>query len=61
MLNWDKANRKRMNAGVMKELRMGLFKKLLVMVERYKRVNQYQLMEEERRDNIDFEQDNNAI
>ena len=50
-----------MNAGVMKELRMGLFKKLLVMVERYKRVNQYQLMEEERRDNIDFEQDNNAI
>ena len=42
MLNWVKANRKVMNAGKMKEGRMKKFEKLLVLIEEYKRVNQYQ-------------------
>ena len=42
MLNWLKATRKKMNAGELKEERVELFEKLLEMVERYKRVNQYQ-------------------
>ena len=41
MLNWVKANRKAMNAGKMKPERVGLFKRLLELVEQYKRVNQY--------------------
>ena len=41
MLNWVKANRKVMNAGKMKPERVGLFKRLLELVEQYKRVNQY--------------------
>ena len=41
MLNWLKANRKRMNAGELKEPRMVLFKELLVLSENYKRVNQW--------------------
>jgi hypothetical protein len=42
MLNWVKANRKRMNAGKMKEERVERFRKLLELVELYKRKNQYQ-------------------
>jgi hypothetical protein len=42
MLNWIKANRKAMNAGKMKEERVGKFKELLELIELYKRVNQYQ-------------------
>lgn len=41
MLNWLKANRKRMNAGEMKEDRRVLFKSLLALGEKYRRVNQY--------------------
>lgn len=41
MLNWLKANRKKMNAGELKELRLGMFKELLELSEQYKRVNQY--------------------
>ena len=41
MLNWVKANRKAMNAGKMKPERVGLFNRLLEVVEQYKRVNQY--------------------
>lgn len=39
--NWFKHNRQLMNAGEMKEDRATLFKKLLVLSEEYKRVNQY--------------------
>ena len=39
MLNWIKANRKAMNAGKLKEDRVGGFKSLLVKMEEYKRVN----------------------
>lgn len=42
MLNWLKANRKKMNAGELKEDRVEVFQKLLEMGERYRRVNQYQ-------------------
>ena len=41
MLNWLKANRKRMNAGEMKEPRLSRFKELLVLIEQYKRKNQH--------------------
>ena len=41
MLNWLKANRKRMNAGVMKPERVEKFRKLLELTEQYRRVNQY--------------------
>jgi len=41
MLNWLKANRKKMNAGELKPERMEFFEKLLVLCEKYKRVNQY--------------------
>ena len=41
MLNWLKANRKRMNAGGMKEPRLSRFKELLVLIEQYKRKNQH--------------------
>lgn len=41
MLNWMKATRKKMNAGKLKKERVELFQKLLEMVEKYKRVNQY--------------------
>ena len=40
-LNWLKANRKRMNVGVLSEPRLGRFKELLVLCETYKRKNQY--------------------
>ena len=42
MLNWVKANRKRMNAGELKESRLSMFKELLLLVEENKRKNQYQ-------------------
>ena len=41
MLNWLKANRKKMNAGKMKEERVEKFRKLLELTEQYKRKNQY--------------------
>ena len=41
MLNWLKANRKVMNAGKMKVERVEKFRKLLDMMEEYRRVNQY--------------------
>lgn len=42
MLNWMKATRKKMNAGELKADRVALFQKLLELVEKYKRENQYQ-------------------
>ena len=41
MLNWLKANRKKMNAGELLEPRLGKFKELLALCEEYRRVNQY--------------------
>lgn len=42
MLNWVKANRKALNAGKMKVERVERFSNLLKLMERYRRVNQYQ-------------------
>ncbi len=42
MLNWLKANRKKVNAGELKEDRLIKFKNLLTLVEENKRKNQYQ-------------------
>lgn len=42
MLNWMKVNRKKMNAGKLKEPRLRMFKELLIMSEHYKRKNQYE-------------------
>ena len=42
MLNWLKANRKALNAGKMKAERVEKFKKLLELMEQYRRKNQYQ-------------------
>lgn len=39
--NWLKYNKKLMNAREMKEARVALFKKLLEMGEKYRRVNQW--------------------
>lgn len=41
MLNWMKSNRKKMNAGELKEPRLSSFKELLTLSEQYKRVNQW--------------------
>ena len=41
MLNWLKANRKKVNAGEMKEPRLSSFRELLELAEKYRRVNQY--------------------
>ena len=41
MLNWMKATRKKMNAGVLKKERVEMFQKLLEIAEKYKHVNQY--------------------
>lgn len=41
MLNWLKANRKAMNAGKLKEDRVGKFNMLLELVEQFKHVNQW--------------------
>ena len=42
MLNWLKANRKVLNAGKMKSERQERFYALLVLMEGYKRKNQYE-------------------
>ena len=42
MLSWLKANRKVMNAGKMKEPRLGMLKELLALCEQYRRKNQYE-------------------
>lgn len=42
MLNWIKHNRKLMNAGELKSERLEMFRELLAVGERYRRVNQYQ-------------------
>lgn len=42
MLNWLKANRKKVNAGELKEPRLSKFKDLQALCENYKHVNQYQ-------------------
>ena len=42
MLNWLKANRKVMNAGKMRPERVGAFGRLMVLMEEYKRKNQYE-------------------
>ena len=41
MLNWLKANRKRMNAGSLEEKRLSMFKELLTLVDENKHLNQY--------------------
>jgi hypothetical protein len=41
MLNWLKANRKKMNAGELRPKRVELFSKLLALMGQYKHVNQY--------------------
>lgn len=41
MLNWLKACRKKMNAGGLKEPRLGMFKELMELSERCKHKNQY--------------------
>ena len=41
MLNWLKANRKALNAGKMKPERVEKFRKLLELMEKYKRKNQW--------------------
>lgn len=41
MLNWLKANRKKMNAGGLEGLRLGKFKELLALIELHKRKNQW--------------------
>lgn len=42
MVHFLKRNRKLMNAGELKEPRLGRFMELLILWEEYKRVNQYQ-------------------
>ena len=42
MLNWLKANRKALNAGKMKPDRVEKFRKLLEMMEQYRRKNQWE-------------------
>ena len=42
LVNWMKQQRKLMNAGELKESRIGMFKELMELGERYKRKNQYQ-------------------
>lgn len=41
LLNWLKANRKKMNAGELKTERVEVFKILLELIEEHIRVNQY--------------------
>ena len=40
--NWFKHNKRRLNAGEMKEERVALFGELLEMCEKYKRKNRYE-------------------
>ena len=42
LVNWTKQQRKLMNAGELKESRIGMCKELMELGERYKRKNQYQ-------------------
>lgn len=42
LLNWLKSNRKKLNAGELKEPRLSMLMKLLALSERYKRKNQYE-------------------
>ena len=42
LVNWCKHQRKIINAGEMKLERIEMFEKLLELVEKYKRINQYQ-------------------
>lgn len=42
MVHFLKRGRKLMNAGELKEPRLGMFKELMELRERYKKVNQYQ-------------------
>ena len=42
MLNWVKANRKALNAGKLRAERVEAFKRLLEMMEQYRRVNQWE-------------------
>ena len=42
MLNWLKANRKAMNRGELKAERVERFSRLLELMEKYKRKNQYE-------------------
>lgn len=42
MLNWLKANRKKMNTGELAEPRLGMFKELLGLSEENKHKHQYQ-------------------
>ena len=41
MLNWVKANRKKMNANALEEPRLSKFRELLALVDENKHVNQY--------------------
>lgn len=41
MLNWMKANRKKMNAGELKSERVLMFKELLALIDENKHKNQY--------------------
>ena len=41
LVNWTKLQRKLMNAGELKEPRVGMFKELMALSEKYKRKNQY--------------------
>jgi hypothetical protein len=41
MLNWLKANRKRMNAGALAKPRLAMFKELLILMQANKHKNQY--------------------
>ena len=40
LVNWTKQQRKLMNAGGLKEPRIGMFKELMELSEQYKRINQ---------------------
>ena len=42
LVNWMKQQRKLMNAGELKESRIGMCKELMELGDRYKRKNQYQ-------------------
>lgn len=42
MLNWLKANRKALNAGALKPERVEPFKRLFELIEKNKKLNQYQ-------------------
>jgi hypothetical protein len=41
LVNWMKQQRKLMNAGELKDPRIGMFKELMELSEKYKRKNQY--------------------